>query len=136
MLKQREKPKTFLKHNKLEEGFLALNQDRKRGRGTVLGGILGMCASSRQRRTAPFPYLSTYIYTCYNDLREVRKKVKSFSSNEILKILRDDGWVIKEQTGSHAQLKHSTKKGKVTLPHPKKKICRQEQSRASLNKRS
>ena len=48
--------------------------------------------------------------------------MKSYSSHEILKILREDGWVIREQTGSHAQLKHSTKKGKVTVPHPKKDL--------------
>jgi len=48
--------------------------------------------------------------------------MKSFSSNEILKMLRDDGWVIFNQTGSHAQLKHLTKKGKVTVPHPKKDL--------------
>ena len=48
--------------------------------------------------------------------------MKSYSSHEILKILREDGWVIREQTGSHVQLKHSTKKGKVTVPHPKKDL--------------
>ena len=35
---------------------------------------------------------------------------------ELLKILRKDGWVEKEQKGSHMQLIHPVKKGKVTLP--------------------
>ncbi|EGW39321.1 type II toxin-antitoxin system HicA family toxin, partial [Desulfosporosinus sp. OT] len=48
--------------------------------------------------------------------------MKSFSSNEILKILKEEGWVIKEQTSSHAQFKHATKKGKVTVPHPQKDL--------------
>jgi predicted RNA binding protein YcfA (HicA-like mRNA interferase family) len=48
--------------------------------------------------------------------------MRSFSSNEILKILKEDGWMISEQTGSHSQLRHSTKKGKVTVPHPKKDL--------------
>ena len=35
---------------------------------------------------------------------------------ELLKILRQDGWKEKEQKGSHLQLIHPAKKGKVTLP--------------------
>jgi predicted RNA binding protein YcfA (HicA-like mRNA interferase family) len=36
--------------------------------------------------------------------------------NELLKILRDDGWIKKDQKGSHLQLIHPIKKGKVTVP--------------------
>ena len=35
---------------------------------------------------------------------------------ELLKTLVDDGWVKKEQKGSHLQLVHPIKKGKVTVP--------------------
>lgn len=35
---------------------------------------------------------------------------------ELLKILREDGWMEKTQRGSHLQLEHSKKKGKVTVP--------------------
>lgn len=35
---------------------------------------------------------------------------------EMLKILKADGWVEKSQTGSHKQLVHPTKSGKVTVP--------------------
>lgn len=38
------------------------------------------------------------------------------TAKEILRILRDDGWEIQNQHGSHMQLKHPTKKGKVTIP--------------------
>jgi predicted RNA binding protein YcfA (HicA-like mRNA interferase family) len=38
---------------------------------------------------------------------------------ELLKILHDDGWRVYEQNGSHIQLKHSTKKGRVTVPNHK-----------------
>lgn len=48
--------------------------------------------------------------------------MKSYSSREILKILKNDGWYIVNIAGSHHQLRHLTKKGKVTLPHPKKDI--------------
>ncbi len=48
--------------------------------------------------------------------------MKSYSSREILKILKDNGWYVVNITGSHHQLKHPTKLGKVTIPHPKKDI--------------
>ncbi|NPV81430.1 MAG: type II toxin-antitoxin system HicA family toxin [Firmicutes bacterium] len=48
--------------------------------------------------------------------------MKSYSSREILQILRKDGWVEKNQRGSHVQLIHPTKPGKVTVPHPKKDL--------------
>lgn len=48
--------------------------------------------------------------------------MKSYSSTEILRILKEDGWVEKNQRGSHLQLVHPTKKGKVTVPHPKKDL--------------
>ena len=35
---------------------------------------------------------------------------------ELIRILRKDGWTEKEQKGSHLQLTHPTKKGKVTIP--------------------
>jgi predicted RNA binding protein YcfA (HicA-like mRNA interferase family) len=35
---------------------------------------------------------------------------------ELLKKLRDDGWVKKDQQGSHLQLIHPSKKGKITIP--------------------
>lgn len=35
---------------------------------------------------------------------------------ELLKILRDDGWIEKTQKGSHLQLGHQVKIGKVTVP--------------------
>ena len=37
-------------------------------------------------------------------------------ARELLKILRQDGWREKDQKGSHLQLIHPVKKGKVTLP--------------------
>ncbi len=35
---------------------------------------------------------------------------------EILRILKKDGWYEHVQKGSHLQLKHPTKSGKVTVP--------------------
>lgn len=46
--------------------------------------------------------------------------MKSYSSREVLKILKEDGWIIKDIEGSHINLIHPTKPGKVTVPHPRK----------------
>jgi len=45
-----------------------------------------------------------------------------YSSKEILQILHEDGWLIKCQRGSHLQLIHPIKLGKVTVPHPRKEL--------------
>jgi predicted RNA binding protein YcfA (HicA-like mRNA interferase family) len=42
---------------------------------------------------------------------------------EALRRLRDDGWYIDRQRGSHRQLKHPTKPNVVTVPgHPSKDL--------------
>ncbi|HHY74055.1 MAG TPA: addiction module toxin, HicA family [Bacillus bacterium] len=48
--------------------------------------------------------------------------MKSYSSREIIKLLEDDGWYKVHTVGDHHQFKHPTKKGKVTVTHPKKDI--------------
>ena len=45
------------------------------------------------------------------------------TAREILKILRKDDWYDVDQEGSHLQLKHPTKLGKITIAiHGKKDI--------------
>jgi predicted RNA binding protein YcfA (HicA-like mRNA interferase family) len=45
------------------------------------------------------------------------------TAREILKVLYQDGWYEVDQDGSHLQLKHPTKPGKVTVAvHGKKDI--------------
>lgn len=48
--------------------------------------------------------------------------MKSYSSREVIKILTDNGWYYVGQNGSHRHYEHSSKKGKTTVPHPKKNI--------------
>jgi predicted RNA binding protein YcfA (HicA-like mRNA interferase family) len=36
---------------------------------------------------------------------------------EVLKLLHNDGWFVYEQNGSHVQLKHPVKKGRITVPN-------------------
>jgi len=39
------------------------------------------------------------------------------SGKEVLKLLQKDGWYLVNTEGSHFQLKHPTKPGKVTVPY-------------------
>ncbi len=48
--------------------------------------------------------------------------VYNMTSKEIIKLLESDGWFKHVQKGSHCQYKHLVKKGKVTVPHPKKDL--------------
>jgi predicted RNA binding protein YcfA (HicA-like mRNA interferase family) len=43
-------------------------------------------------------------------------------SRMIIKMLQIDGWYKADQSGSHIQFRHPTKKGRVTVPHSKKDI--------------
>jgi predicted RNA binding protein YcfA (HicA-like mRNA interferase family) len=43
-------------------------------------------------------------------------------SRTILAALEADGWFRVTQKGSHVQLKHETKRGRVTVPHPKRDL--------------
>ncbi len=42
------------------------------------------------------------------------------TSREIIKMLEKDGWKLVRVNGSHHHFQHSTKRGTVTVPHPKK----------------
>ena len=46
--------------------------------------------------------------------------MKAYTSRDIIKILVADGWYEVRCVGDHHQYKHPTKKGTVTVPHPKK----------------
>jgi predicted RNA binding protein YcfA (HicA-like mRNA interferase family) len=41
--------------------------------------------------------------------------LKSYKVFDILKMLKDDGWYLVAQKGSHRQFKHAVKRGKVTI---------------------
>ena len=43
-------------------------------------------------------------------------------SRDVIKELKRDGWYEVNQVGSHKQFKHSTKKGRVTVPYPNRDI--------------
>lgn len=48
--------------------------------------------------------------------------MKSYSSREVIQLLKADGWFEVNVVGSHHQFKHPTKKGRVTVKHPDKDI--------------
>ena len=48
--------------------------------------------------------------------------MKSYSSRDVIRILKRDGWYEIACDGDHHQFKHPVKKGKVTVTHPRKTI--------------
>ncbi|WII38781.1 type II toxin-antitoxin system HicA family toxin [Paenibacillus thiaminolyticus] len=48
----------------------------------------------------------------------------SNSSREFIRLVEADGWFLVHIAGSHHQYKHPSKKGKVTISHPKKELPR------------
>jgi len=44
------------------------------------------------------------------------------SSRDVIRLLAKEGWYEVGQTGSHKHFKHPNKKGKVTVPHPKRDL--------------
>lgn len=44
------------------------------------------------------------------------------SSSDVIRLLIDDGWLLDSTKGNHHHFKHPEKKGKVTVPHPKKDL--------------
>jgi predicted RNA binding protein YcfA (HicA-like mRNA interferase family) len=44
------------------------------------------------------------------------------TSTDILRMLISDGWYEVARKGSHVQLKHPVRKGRVTVPHPRKDL--------------
>ena len=56
----------------------------------------------------------------YAVIRE--EKMKSYSSRDVIRMLKSDGWYEVGCDGDHHQFKHPVKKGRVTITHPKKDI--------------
>lgn len=44
------------------------------------------------------------------------------TSQEVINILKKNGWVLVRITSSHHIFKHPTKPGHVTVPHPRKDL--------------
>ena len=42
-----------------------------------------------------------------------------YSSNDLIRIITEDGWYLVKITGSHHKYKHLIKPGIVVIPHPK-----------------
>ena len=52
--------------------------------------------------------------------------MKRFKVQEILDMLKEDGWYLVNQESSHRQFKHLTKKGKVTVNQKPSETLSQE----------
>lgn len=72
---------------------------------------------------------------------------KTLDSRDLIKMLKNDGWIFQYQKGSHRMFKHPVKKGKISVPwqcsknieisimrqagigrYAKRKICSQNQN--------
>ena len=58
----------------------------------------------------------------YNIIIKEVRKMKSYSSREVIQLLKQDGWYEVGCDGDHHQFKHPTKPGRVTVTHPRKDI--------------
>ncbi len=43
-------------------------------------------------------------------------------SEDVIRLLRKDGWKLHHVRGLHQQFKHPDRPGRVTVPHPKKDL--------------
>ena len=48
--------------------------------------------------------------------------MNSYSSREVIALLKKDGWYKIKSNGDHHHFKHPFKKGRVTVPHPRKDL--------------
>ena len=46
-------------------------------------------------------------------------KAKRYTADELIKIVLADGWYEVSSNGGHRQYKHSSKRGRVTIPYHK-----------------
>ena len=57
-----------------------------------------------------------------NKCVSLKGEESGLDSRDVIRELKRDGWFQVKQVGSHKQFKHPTKKGRVTVPHPKRDI--------------
>lgn len=59
-------------------------------------------------------------------------------SRDLIREIEDAGWFFVGAEGSHHHFKHGTRKGKITIPHPRKdihpKIIKEVRRKAGLLK--
>jgi len=44
------------------------------------------------------------------------------NSRKLIRLMEQDGWRLVDVVGSHHQFEHPDRRGKVTVPHPKKDL--------------
>jgi predicted RNA binding protein YcfA (HicA-like mRNA interferase family) len=62
-----------------------------------------------------------YVYLCVKFALSTFGTV-NMQSTKLIRMLKEDGWQEVRIKGSHHHFKHPTKKGLVTVPHPKKDL--------------
>ena len=90
------------------------------------GGVGDRYAAAASSGTAPAATATatatTTTTTTTTTTKAGAKPIRGVGSAQLLRELKDDGWVEVSQVGSHVQLKHPGKPGRTTVPHPKKDL--------------
>jgi predicted RNA binding protein YcfA (HicA-like mRNA interferase family) len=66
--------------------------------------------------------MKTHLHTLLLAIDTPCVYIHIMNSKEIIKLLLKEGWFQVATKGSHIQFKHNNKKGRVTVPHPKKEM--------------
>ena len=65
------------------------------------------------------PWISVYE-VCI--MEAIEKGAKPVDSREIIRRLKQDGWFEVAHVGSHKQFRHAGKRGRVTVPTPRRDV--------------
>ena len=64
-----------------------------------------------------------YIHSKQKEVMSMKRiPVRSYSSYEMIKFIKADGWIYKNTEGDHYHFVHPVKPGKVTIQHPVKNL--------------
>jgi predicted RNA binding protein YcfA (HicA-like mRNA interferase family) len=61
------------------------------------------------------------MYTMVYTIKGAKMPIR-YSSAELIRIVKQDGWCFVSINGSHHKFKHPKKPGIVVIPHPKQSI--------------
>ena len=104
----------------MENGFTALTNPTDCDRPCLVGPERNQRVSCRQlvRSTVASPRVNSTVIWLLS-LSGLAYHVSTVKVRDVLKLLRNDGWSLITTAGSHRQLKHPTKPGRVTVSgHP------------------
>lgn len=98
---------------------------REKGRGLLASTPYPAVLGENKCGARGHPFQIGKLHTDLHTKLDARWTVCIFThmdNRALIKALGTDGWFKVAQKGSHVQLKHPTKPGRVTVPHPRRDI--------------